>query len=429
MKIAVIGSGISGLAVAHALSGRHEITIYEKQKRIGGHSYTVEVSHYGPTFAVDVGFIIYNRTTYPNLTRLFRELGVRGKPTQMSFSVSLNDGGFEWGTSGPSMIFAQRKNLFKPRFYGLLFEILRFFRVAKADLARGAVGDGSIRDYLRRHRFSDSIATFFLVPMGASIWSASSNEFLEHPAQVLLTFLEDHKLLGLKQPIWLTFPGGARTYVDKLAVSLEANIRLGVGAVGVRRGPEGVIISDTDSKETVFDHVVLACHAPDSLRILQDAMQQETEILGAFKYSSNEIFLHGDSVVMPRRRAAWASWNFAGSSSAERADDVVNVTYWMNQLQHIDAKYPVFVTLNPRAPLKKELVFSKFVFEHPQFDTAALNAQKNLHAIQGIGNVWFCGAYCGHGFHEDGMRSGLEIASKIDPEAPISLLGRPRIFA
>ena len=413
MKIAVVGSGVSGLAAARMLDAHHEVTLFEKEDRLGGHACTVDVDHYGPRISVDVGFIIFNRFTYPNLVQMFRELGVKGAPTQMAFSVSLDDGRFEWATGKLDMMLAQRMNALSPSFYQLLFEILRFFRVANADLAAGSVGEVSLREYLARHRFGPIIVKRFLAPMGASIWSASADEFLEHPAEVLLAFMKNHQLLSVKQPVWLTLPGGSRTYVTRIKDELRATVRTGTPVAKLVRTQAGVSVVDGAGAGSVFDHVILACHAPDALRLLEAPTAEESEVLGALKYSKNLTVLHGDASFMPKRRRAWGSWNYVGRTADSHSDAPVSITYWMNQLQHIDQKYPLFVTLNPTTPPRPDLVFASFDFEHPQFDRAAVNAQKRLASIQGNGNVWFCGAYAGHGFHEDGMRSGLEVGRRL----------------
>jgi predicted NAD/FAD-binding protein len=425
MKIAIVGAGVSGLGAAYALDGDHELTIFEKDNRLGGHASTVDVDHYGPRISVDTGFIIFNRSTYPNLTRAFRDLGVKTVPTQMSFSISLDDGRFEWATNN---LFAQRRNLINPRFYLLLMEILRFFRVANANLAAGAVGEVSLREYLARHHFKPDVVDRFLTPMGASIWSASATQFLDYPAEVLLEFMKNHQLLRIKQPVWLTVKDGSRTYVEKLAGRLRATIRKGVTIAKVRRTNPGVVLTDATGAAMEFDQVILACHSTDALALLEGPLPPERDMLSKIRYTDNLTVLHGDASLMPKRRGAWSSWNYVGSSAPERASDAVGITYWMNSLQAIDKACPLFVSLNPSRPPKPELVFASFNYAHPQFDRDAINAQKQLSAIQGEGNVWFCGAYAGYGFHEDGFRSGLEIANAL-AKTGVVLPGHPRIFA
>ena len=426
MKIAVIGSGIAGLSAARALDAEHDVVIFEAADRLGGHACTVDVRHYGEPIAVDVGFIIFNRSTYPNFTRLLRELHVKAVPTRMGFSVSLDEGRFEWAIGGLGKLLAQRSNIVKPAYYKLLFEIYRFLRRSNADLDSGSIGEVSLRQYLARHRFGPLLILRFLVPMGASIWSASTDEFLDYPAEVLLGFMRNHGLLSLKQPHWLTVAGGSRSYVEALSASLRVRVSMGRAVARVVRGEQGPVVVDSEGGESRFDHVIVACHAPDALSLIDRPTDLERRTLGALKYSKNRTVLHGDTAVMPKRRAAWAPWNYRGVSG-DREDAPVSVTYWMNVLQKIDERFPLFVTLNPPSSLRRELVFAAFDFEHPQFDRPAIDAQKRLRDIQGNGNLWFCGAYAGYGFHEDGITSGLEIAQRI-VAADLKLLGSARIF-
>lgn len=428
MKVAIVGSGVSGLAAAYALDADHDVTVFEKDARLGGHVSTVDVDHYGPTIPVDTGFIIFNRKTYPNLTRLFRELKVSSIATRMAFSVSLDEGQFEWATSNLNQMFAQRSNILNPSHYVMLSEILRFFRTARADLAAHSVGEVSLKEYLDRYRFNQILVDRFLVPVGGSIWSATAKQFLEYPAEVLLAFMENHQLLQIEQPIWLTVEGGSRIYVTRLLERLRAKFHANTPVERVTRLEDGgVAVTDDKGNEARFDHAILACHSTDALRLLDSPTERERQLLGAIRYEKNITVLHGDPAFMPKRRSAWGSWNYIGSRDQSRGADAVGITYWMNSLQHIDQKYPLFVTLNPRTTPKN--VFASFDYEHPQYDRAAVDAQKQLHTIQGSGNVWFCGAYSGYGFHEDGFRSGLEVAHKVSSSASVPLLGHPRIFA
>lgn len=427
MRVAVVGSGISGLAAARALDRTHDVTLFEKDDRLGGHACTVDVNAYGKALSVDVGFIVFNPITYPNFSRLLEQLGVEARPTPMEFSVSLDDARFEWSPGNLSMMLAQRSNMFKPGFYRFLLEILRFFRTAKADVAADRIGDVTLKEYMARHRFSATLAHRMIIPMGASIWSASDGDFMAYPAEVLLKFMVDHRLLSTRQPVWLTIIGGSRTYVTALRDGLRATVRPRRAVVKVERVTDGVSLTDDLGDTATFDQVVLACHAPDALALLDQPSRDEREILGAFKYAKNQTVLHGDDAFMPRRRAAWSSWNYIGRTSDSDDDDPVALTYWMNRLQQIDDRYPLFVTLNPPHPPREGTVFASFDFEHPQFDRAAIDAQKKLASIQGLGGVWFCGAYTGYGFHEDGLRSGLEIAQKLGAET-VEPLGHPRIF-
>jgi predicted NAD/FAD-binding protein len=428
VKIAIVGSGISGLGAAYALDSQHDVTIFERDHRLGGHASTVDVDHYGPRIAVDTGFIIFNRLTYPNLTRLFRELKVRSLATQMGFSVSLDDGRYEWATGGLAAMFAQPENALNPKHYALLLDILRFFRVANADLAARTVGDVSLRDYLAARRFNATLIDRFIVPMGGSIWSATARQMLEYPAETLLTFMKNHQLLQIKQPVWLTVEGGSRTYVDKLTSRLRARIHKNKPIKRVEGGANGAVIFDDKGERAEFDAVILACHSTDALDLLDAPTDAERSTLSAMRYQKNTTILHGDTRLMPKRRAAWSSWNYTGSSHEARSGDAVGITYWMNKLQHIDESYPLFVTLNPRVAPNPDLVFASFDYEHPQYDRDAIKAQQRLHELQGARRIWFCGAYTGYGFHEDGLRSGLEVAQHVAGQIATPLLGHARIF-
>ena len=413
MKVAVIGSGISGLAAARALDQTHEVTLFEESDKLGGHSCTVDVDHYGVTIPVDCGFIVYNRKTYPQLTKLFQKLSVKSRATGMDFSVSLDDGGFEWAVGNLNSMFAQRRNAFDPRFYQMLRNIVRFFRVTNADLKNGTVGDVSLGEYLNHHGFSEYFSQRFLVPMCRSIWSSSVEEVFAYPAWVILNFLADHGLLSVKQPIWLTLAGGSRTYVEAIVKDLRATVRPGTKIVEVRRTSVGVLVTDANGASEAFDHAILACHAPQALEILASPTPQETKVLGAFGYARNTVVLHGDSGFMPASQRCWASWNYRGFLDGSHNKDPVILTYWMNKIQHIPQQYPLFVTLNPPRPPAAGLEFARFEFEHPQFDHAAIAAQKQLKHIQGNGNIWFCGAYGRYGFHEDGYCSGIAVAEGV----------------
>lgn len=423
MKVAIIGSGVSGLVAARALDQQHEVTVFEKNSRAGGHVCTVDVDAYGRTISVDVGFMIFNHRTYPNFSRMLRDLDVEASPTRMDFSVSLEDADFEWATGNLNMMLAQRANLFRVSYYRLLFEILRFFRVAKRDLSAGSVGDVSLRQYLANHGLSAVVAQRLLIPMGASIWSAPAEELLEYPAETLLGFFDDHGLLSLSHPTWLTIIGGSLTYVSKIVTKLRNPIRMGQAIVTVSRSQEGVVVTDTHGEAMAFDQLIFACHPHDALRLLATPSQGERELLGAFKYARNLTVLHGDSTFMPKRRRAWASWNYLGQRSL---DAPVAVTYWINRIQKIDHRYPLFVTLNPPHTPRQDLVFASFDFEHPQFDKSAVDAQQRLNEIQGKASIWYCGAYTGYGFHEDGVVSALEIAARLGSQR--EPIGPPRIF-
>ena len=404
LRVAVVGSGVAALSCAWLLSRRHEVAIYERADRLGGHSNTVTARTADGEVAVDTGFIVFNEATYPNLIALFEHLGVKTRATDMSFAVSLNGGGFEYAAPG---LFAQKRNILRPRFWAMMGELLRFYREAPADLA--GLGDPSLTlgDYLVRRGYSPAFRNDHLLPMAAAIWSSATETLLDYPAQSFIRFFDNHGLLKLiNRPTWRTVCGGSRTYVEKLALALEGGIRLGCEAVEVRRTKEGVRVRDSSGGEDIFDHVVLGAHADQSLVMLADASEQERGLLGAFRYSRNLTTLHTDAGLMPRRRGACASWNYIGAETG------LCVSYWMNRLQGLPGQ-DLFVTLNPPRPPRPETLLRTELYEHPIFDPEAMHAQKQLWRLQGRGGVWFCGAYFGAGFHEDGLQSGLAVAEQL----------------
>lgn len=411
LKIAVIGTGISGLSAAWLLQQRHDVTVYERAARLGGHSNTVDVNAGDRTVPVDTGFIVYNPPNYPNLTALFEHLGVPTKPSDMSFGVSLDGGDLEYSGSDLAGLFAQKRNLVRPRFLSMLRDLLRFYRDAPA--AAAALDDPAITlgDYLRQGGYGDAFCRDHLLPMAAAIWSAPAHEMLDYPAAAFIRFHANHGLLQIAdRPEWRTVDGGSKVYVAKLTERIADRIRLDCGAVSVRRTGDGVVVRDGNGHVQHFDHVVLASHADQSLALLEDADARERGVLGAFRYSHNLAVLHTDARFMPKRRAAWSSWNFIGDRDAESG---VCVTYWMNRLQSIAGALDMFVTLNPPEPPHAGTLLHSEVYEHPMFDTPAIRAQSELWSLQGRGNTWYCGAYFGAGFHEDGLQAGLAVAEAL----------------
>ena len=403
LKIAVVGSGVAALSSAWLLSQRHRVTVYEKADRLGGHSNTVVAETPEGEVAVDTGFICFNDATYPNLIALFDKLGVTSRATDMSFAVSLDQGRFEYAAPG---LFAQRRNLVRPRFWSMLGEILRFYRQAPEDLEGLTDPQLTLGEYLKRQGFSEAFRDDHLLPMAAAIWSSPAHTLMDYPAEAFIRFCGNHGLLKLvDRPMWRTVEGGSRVYVEQLARSI-ADIRLGAGVRAVQRTGDGVLVQDDRGRAERFDHVIIGAHANQALAMLAEPSDQEKETLGAIKYSRNLTVLHTDSDLMPRRRRAWASWNYIG------VGDGLCVTYWMNRLQGLPGQ-DLFVTLNPpRAPRAGALLRSE-IYEHPIFDPAAIQAQKSLWNLQGRGGVWFCGAYFGAGFHEDGLQSGLAVAEQL----------------
>ena len=409
MRIAVVGGGISGLGAAWALHDVHEVTLFESESRLGGHANTVEVDG----VPVDTGFIVFNERNYPNFTALLAHLGVASDASDMSFSVS-DPAGFEWSSGGLSGMFAWKRNCASPAFLAMLTDIMRFNSAARADVARGALSGETLAEYVARLRLSPQFLQNYLLPMGAAIWSTPEREMLAYPAASFLSFFDNHRLLHTQDRIqWRTVSGGSRVYVESLRKVLGACVRAGEPALAVKRDDVGAQVR-TRSGVYDFDQVVLACHSDQALALLSDAAPSEQAALGAIRYAPNTAWLHTDEKLMPKRRAAWASWNYLRGNG----DGKVCVSYWMNRLQRLSTHRQIFVTLNPSAPPDGASTFGRFAYDHPQFDTAALAAQKAIKAMQGARRTWFAGAWLGHGFHEDGLCSALSVAQRLGARLP-----------
>ena len=401
-RIAVVGSGVSGLSAAWLLSKSAEVTLYEAEARLGGHSHTVDA---GET-AVDTGFIVYNQANYPNLTAMFDHLGVPTQPTKMSFSVSVDDGRLEYCSTGLGGLFAQKRNMVSPRFWGMLRDMRRFHRTAGAQLPALEAAQTSLSDFLDREGYGEAFCQEHLLPQAAAIWSSRLEDMNLYPAAGLIRFYANHDLLGLVSKIdWRTVTGGSRRYVEKLAAAVP-DIRTGVSARTIHRDGSGVLIRDGHGQVERFDQVVLAVHADQALAMLEAPSDEERRLLSPFKYSRNLAVLHRDARLMPRRRRAWAAWNHLGR------DGRSSVTYWMNRLQSLPGE-DLFVTLNPVEEPANGAVVRADIYEHPLFDAATDRAQKELWSLQGVNKTWFCGAWFGHGFHEDGLQSGLAVAEHL----------------
>jgi hypothetical protein len=408
--IAVIGSGIAGMSAAWLLSRRHDVTLYEKDARLGGHSNTVTVdTSLGPT-PVDTGFIVFNDVTYPNLVALFEHLGVTTKASDMSFGVSLDGGRIEYSSVGPAAFLCGGRNLVSPRFWSMTWDLLRFYRHAPLELLGAREDLISLGEYLQRRGYGEAFQKDHLLPQAAAIWSASMAEIHHYPACAFVRFFENHGLLKLQgRPKWRTVDGGARAYIDKLTASYADRIRLNAGAVSMRRDGGGVSVRDAQGRAARYDHVVIAAHADTALEMLDDADSEERRLLGAFRYAKNRAVLHTDRTLMPRREALWASWNYVG----ENPEGGCVVSYWMNRLQRIESHEQIFLTLNPRVMPSRDSILYETDYDHPLFDAAAIRAQEQLWSLQGRRNTWFCGAYFGAGFHEDGLQAGLAVAEQL----------------
>ncbi|MBK9445323.1 MAG: FAD-dependent oxidoreductase [Betaproteobacteria bacterium] len=422
-KIAVIGSGISGLSAAWLLSQQYEVTLFEAGEKLGGHTNTVDVTVDGVTHPVDTGFLVFNHKTYPNLTALFAQLEVASVETEMSFAVSLESPDLEWAGSSLATVFGQKRNLARPAFWRMLADILRFNRESIAWLDAGPDERLSLRDYLQQNGYSRAFTDWYLLPMGAAIWSCPADSMLDYPLATFVRFCRNHGLLQVfDRPLWRTVQGGGREYVRKLAAQIgDEHIRLATPVRRVERCPEGVRLTLADGVET-FDQVVLACHSDQALHLLgSSASDGERELLSAIRYQPNRAVLHTDSALLPRNRSLWSAWNYSAGTDAGAnvsSQSPVSVSYLINRLQPLPFETPVVVSLNPQREPNPEKVLAEFTYAHPLFDGPAIAAQARLHEIQGVDRLWFCGAWGGYGFHEDGLRSGLQVAAALGCQAP-----------
>ncbi|MBD0415030.1 NAD(P)/FAD-dependent oxidoreductase [Oryzicola mucosus] len=416
-KIAVIGSGISGASAAWALHPTADVTLFEAAARPGGHTATVDIDYDGRPVSVDTGFIVYNTLNYPELTALFEHLDVETQETEMSFSLSLDGGKLEWSGASLSSIFAQKRNFFSPSFLWMLREILRFNRECVVDRESGLLLQHTIGEYIEKKKFSSSFRDNYLIPMAAAIWSTPRIKMLDFPAETFISFFENHRLIHRERPRWKTVRNGSATYLAKLLAPLGDRLRLSSPVRSVVRDAYGVTLWHGDGHAERFDQVIFACHSDQALAMLGDPSSTESDSLGAVKYRPNRVILHRDTSLMPKSRQAWAAWNYLRSSKGDGESEVC-VTYWMNRLQHIDPSMPLFVSLNPAVEPAANLTFGEWVYDHPQFDAAALAAQQRLRGIQGQRNTYYAGAWTGYGFHEDGLRSGLDAAAALGAQVP-----------
>ena len=422
MKIAIIGSGISGLAVAHTLQGQAELTLFEAGNYFGGHTHTVDVTLPGPTgpltHGVDTGFLVFNERTYPKLIALFAELGVATAKSDMSFSVQVPGGRgsqpLEWSGSSLNTVFAQRGNLVNPRFLKMLREVLRFNALATRIAESGADIElmQPLSAFLAQHSFSDVFRDWYFLPMLGCIWSCPTDQMLQFPVATMIRFCHNHGLIQVSnRPQWWTVEGGARHYVEKIVAGVEDK-RLNTPVDSVRRDSQGVWISSRGQTER-FDQVVLACHSDQSLALLRDASAAERATLGAIRYQPNLAVLHTDTTVLPRQRRAWAAWNYERAADSTQEQSRVCLHYLLNLLQPLPFTQSVVVSLNPVREIAPAQVLGSYSYDHPVFDLAAIQAQKQLPTLQGQQGTYFCGAWTGYGFHEDGLASGLDVARRI----------------
>jgi predicted NAD/FAD-binding protein len=411
LRIAVVGSGVSGLAAAWLLAGKHEVTVYESASRLGGHSHTVNAPNGRGAIPVDTGFIVYNEPTYPNLTALLAHLEVETIASDMSFGVSLDHGAFEYSSNSLASYLRHPELLVNPRFWSVLKEVVRFYRTGPGQMRRLAAEGLSLGQFLDRCGYGAAFQRDHLLPQAAAIWSCSVHEIRDFPAASFVAFCDSHGLMRFSdRPRWRSVAGGSRSYVAKLVEALEGRVLPGCGIRSIRRDVDGVNLHDVRGRVGRYDQVVVATHADQALSMLEAPSAEEARLLGAFRYSRNLAVLHSDERMMPRAKAWWSSWNYLGRSG-DHAE--ATVTYWMNKLQQFESASPLFVTLNPpeRMDLKGEV--ARETYEHPIFDGAAMAAQRRLWTLQGARRTWFCGAHFGAGFHEDGLQAGLAVAEQL----------------
>lgn len=409
-RIAVIGSGISGLGAAWLLDSSHDVVLFEAEARPGGHARTVEVDG----TAVDTGFIVCNRRTYPLFIPMLERLGVPLESSDMSFSASFDRGRYEYGTFSTRAMFAQPMCLVDAGHWRLIRDILRFFRAAPDHRA----AEGSIGDLIRALRLGDEFRDRFLLPISGAIWSTPTAGMLDFPAGTFVRFFDNHGLLSVNgQPQWLTVTGGSRAYVRAILAGLRAEVRMATPVLGLRRHEEGGVTLASERGEERFDQVVLATHAPQALALLDRPDTEERAILGSFRTQPNRMVLHSDPRLMPRRRSAWAAWNYVTEGSVPATERAISLSYWMNRLQNLRTPRPLIVTLNPE--VEPDHIHDEAILAHPQYDAAAISAQARLPRIQGRGGVFYAGAWTRHGFHEDGLLSALRVAQSMGIDWPL----------
>lgn len=419
MNIAVVGSGISGLSAAYFLAQRHQVTLFEADGRVGGHTNTIEVPlPGGGVQPVDTGWIVYNGVNYPNLTALFRTLDVATRPTSMSFGVSLGGGAYEWmGSDNLLTVFAQPSNLFSPRHIRLMLDILKLNRTANALLKAGTLPSGTLGEWLAQAGFSPWLSSRYLLPMAGLIWSCSPKKAKEYPAADFMRFFDSHSLFtATQQPTWHTVIGGSHVYVQKLLAKYAGALKLNTPVQSLRRDAGGVLVTTPAGTER-FDAAVVATHTDTTLRLLTDADANERHLLGGIPYNESRCVLHTDESFLPRRRTAWASWNYLNDDlgADEVHDRPISGSYWMNKLQGIPGPVNYIVTLNPTREVPKAKVLYDIVYHHPHYGPESVTTHDRLPEIQGRGGVWFAGAWTAFGFHEDGLKSGLRAVQGIDP--------------
>lgn len=412
MRIAIVGSGIAGLAAAWLLARRHEVVVFESEPRIGGHTATVDIRLDDRDYAIDTGFIVYNDRTYPHFIRLLAELGVASQPADMTFSVSHDTADLEYAGSNLNTLFAQRGNLLRPAYWRMLRDILRFNRESQRDLDVGRLSSGmQLGDYLRAGGYSSEFRDWYLVPMGAAIWSSGTRAMDAFPVEFFIRFFRNHGLLAVtNRPQWRTLVGGSRSYLEPITRPFAGSIRTADPVTQIRRDHDGVDVQTRAGEAGHFDQVVLACHSDQALLLLEAPSAAEREVLGAIAYRANDVALHTDTAVLPQRKLAWSSWNYR---IREDADELPVLSYDMNILQRIESPHTFCVTLNDNANIDPSKVLGRFRYSHPIYSIEAVSAQQRWREINGTDRTWYCGAWWGNGFHEDGVSSAVRVAQEL----------------
>ena len=409
MKIAIVGAGISGNAIAHLLHKEHKITLFEKNDRIGGHSHTHKIQIEDKTISVDTGFIVFNKKTYPLFTSLLDQLGVDYEDSNMSFSVFSKLSGLEYNGTNLNTLFSQRKNLFNFKFIKMVLEIFRFNKKALELLS--AKEEITLGDYLANHNYSSYFSKHYILPMGSAIWSSNIETMLNFPAKFFVKFFHNHGMLNINdRPQWLTITGGSESYVKKLCEPFINSIKLNSNIRFIERMENKVIIHHNQGSEN-FDYLFMACHSNEALKLIKDTSYVEKELLGSIPYADNDVYLHTDASIMPKHKLSWAAWNY---NIDNKNHEPISLTYNMNILQNIKSESPLLVTLNPKSNIDPKKIIKKLNYSHPTFTIDGINAQKKHHLISGVNRTFYAGAYWGNGFHEDGVKSAYDAVNQLN---------------
>lgn len=420
-RVAIVGTGISGLSAAYLLSRYFDVTLFEQNDYLGGHSRTIEVDEANNKYVpIDTGFIVFNHYTYPLLNSLFKALNVPTHKSKMSFGVSINQRQLEYGSGSINALFSQRKNLFKPKFWRLIWDLFKFNRRSEKHIKQDTLSSGvTLAEYLDDLKVGEWFKHYYLLPMGAAIWSTPLKKIYHYPAKTFIQFFNNHGLLKVNNPIqWYTVVGGSRVYVEKIKnILLKNGVKIKSGAKKIDRNTDGVTITDATDRVCGFDQLILACHSDEALALLSQPSKDEQRLLSQIQYQPNRIVLHKDSAYMPKSKLAWSSWVYHSKEKLDGGNQV-SLTYWMNNLQRLDTNTQYFVTVNPDSSINDQLIINDHQLDHPLFNQQAFDAQTEIQEIQGQNCTYFCGAYLRHGFHEDGIWSAVKVAKCLGVECP-----------